>query len=197
MDFLFVIIVAVVILLAIIALFNYHKTGDVSRLDTGIISVLKNSPKTMFTDRERMLHNHRKDAMRKLEMLCLCLLPCVVLAIPAWLVMGENAGASILLLVIFIAIFILSAILLLLRDNYKFASSNNIYVIKAYVIKVYQSRSYQTAVLAYYDYLQNKCISVKPTLDNNAAYQLHRQSGSFIDILVTEKKNKVKFLTIK
>lgn len=93
-----------------------------------------------------------------------------------------------------LAIPIIGVIFLLLRDNRKFADRSNIYIVQAYIMSIRRGRNVKVAVLAYYDYLQGKCVSVQPSLNAGDAAWLQR--GNFVNILVAEKNGKVKYVDL-
>ena len=52
------------------------------------------------------------------------------------------------------------------------------------------------AIFAYYDDLQDKCVSVRMNLDGKDISQLQK-GGQFTDILVAEKGNKINYIDLK
>ncbi|MBQ9984084.1 MAG: hypothetical protein IJP29_05795 [Lachnospiraceae bacterium] len=188
-----------VVVLAIITIVNYIKSGDVSRLNPGVVEMLKNTKRRPFEERDEAKEKNRKRARMNLGLLCVGMVPCFVLVffgIFAKTIVGEQIAGGLLLLAAFIAIFVVATVLLLWRDNRKLARDKDVYVLKAYLMGVKQGHNVRTAFFAYYDDLQDKCVSVNVTLDGKDVSQLQR-GGQFVDVLVAEKKNKVKFVDLK
>lgn len=191
--------VSVVVVMAIITIVSFIKSGDVSRLNPGAVEMLKNTKRRPFEEREDAKEKNRKRARMNLGLLCIGMFPCFVLVffgIFAKTIVGEQIAGGLLLLAAFIAIFVVATVLLLWKDSRKLARDKDIYVLKAYLMGVKQGRSVRTAIFAYYDDLQDKCVSVNVTLDGKDISHLQR-GGQFVDILVAEKNNKLKFVDLK
>ena len=191
--------VCVVIALSIIAIVNYIKSGDVSRLNPGVVEMLKNAKRRPFEEREDAKEKNRVRAKFNLALLCIGMVPCFVLAffgIFAKTIVGEQIAEALLVLATFIAIFVVAAVLLLWRDNRRLAGDKDIYVLKAYVMDIKRGSNMKIAIFAYYDDLQDKCVSVRMNLDGKDISQLQK-GGQFTDILVAEKRNKVKYIDLK
>lgn len=191
--------VSVVVVLAIITIINYIKSGDVSRLNPGVVEMLKNTKRRPFEEREDAKEKNRIRAKFNLALLCVGMVPCFVLVffgIFAKTIVGERIAGALLLLAAFIAIFVVAAVLLLWRDNRRLAGDKDIYVLKAYVMDIKQGRNMKIAIFAYYDDLQKKCVSVRMNLDGKDISRLQK-GGQFTDILVAEKGNKVKYIDLK
>ena len=188
-----------VIVMAIIAIVNYIKSGDVSRLNPSVIEMLKNTRRRPFEERDDAKEKNRKRAKMNLGLLCIGMVPSFILVffgIFAKSIMGEEIVEVLLLLASFIAIFLLATVFLLWRDNLRLSKDKDVYELKAYVMSIKQGRSVRTATLAYYDDLQDKCLSANVTLDGKDISRL-QNGGQFVDILVAEKKNKVKYVDLK
>ena len=108
-------------------------------------------------------------------------------------VTGENISEGLIFIASIMAISVISVMFLLIRDKRKLADKGNIYVVKAYIMSIRQGRNVRVAVLAYYDYLQGKCVSVQPSLNAGDIAWL-QQWGNFVNILVAEKNGKVKYI---
>lgn len=188
--------VCVVIVLSIIAIVNYIKAGDVSHLNPGVVEMLKNTKRRPFEEREDAKEKNRKRAKMNLGLLCIGMVPCFVFVffgIFAKTIVGERIAEGLLVMAAFIALCVMATVLLLWKDNRKLARDKDVYVVKAYVMSIKQGRSVRTATLAYYDDLQNKCVSANVTLDGKDISHL-QNGGQFVDILVAEKGNKVKYI---
>lgn len=192
--------VCVVLVLSIFTIVSYIRSGDVSRLDSSVIEMLKNTRRRPFEDRENAKAKNRKRAKLNFALLGVGLVPSFVLmffGIFAKTIVGESVAEGLLFLAILLAIFVAATVLLLWRDNRKLARDKDIYVLKAYLMAIKQNRSVRTAIFAYYDDLQNKCVSVDVTLDGKDINMLQNGHSSFVDILVAEKNNKVKYVDLK
>lgn len=113
-----------VIVMAVISVGNYMNRRNVSRLDSAVMEMLKNTKRQPFEEREEAKEKNRKRSKMNLGLLCIGMIPCFVLVffgIYAKTIVGERIAEILLLLATFIAIFVVATVLLLWRDNRKLA----------------------------------------------------------------------------
>lgn len=164
--------------------------------------MLKNKPKVPFgvDEIEGARNQNQKQSGMHTGLLLLGLIPLGLFMVVGVLlknVLGDNVFQAILVFVIFIACVLVATVLLLLQDNRRFSAKGDLYVVKAYISNVREARSVRVAVLTYYDYVCNKCVTVQPTLDGKDMYLVRGRQGTFVDVIIAEKKNKVKYVDLK